>query len=280
MNDQIIRIGKSKNSIIQHGTFNDRIYLMRLADGDLPDIIDELNQLAQEHNYSKIFCKVPREHETPFLDEGYQNEARIPRYYNGQEDVFFMSKFLDPERGRMKDPETIKKVLETAQGKKSKATSPPLENQFQFRIADETDVRAITEVYQQVFATYPFPIHQQDYIKKTMQANVIYFGIWQDDKLVALSSAEMDHVGKNVEMTDFATLPSYRGHGFAAFLLSKMEHKTATMGFKTAYTIARAVSFGMNITFAKMGYEYGGTLVNNTNISGHIESMNIWYKYL
>ena len=51
-------------------------------------------------------------------------------------------------------------------------------------------------------------------------------------------------------------------------------------GLKTAYTIARAVSAGMNRTFAKSGYTFAGTLVNNTHISGHIQSMNIWWKDL
>ena len=37
---------------------------------------------------------------------------------------------------------------------------------------------------------------------------------------------------------------------------------------------------GMNITFAKHGYHYAGTLNNNTNICGRIESMNVWYKSL
>ncbi|PLX31824.1 MAG: putative beta-lysine N-acetyltransferase, partial [Ignavibacteria bacterium] len=30
----------------------------------------------------------------------------------------------------------------------------------------------------------------------------------------------------------------------------------------------------------KAGYEYTGTLVNNTNISGQIENMNVWFKTL
>ena len=38
--------------------------------------------------------------------------------------------------------------------------------------------------------------------------------------------------------------------------------------------------YGMNITFAKQKYIFAGTLVNNTDISGGIESMNIWYKPL
>ena len=40
------------------------------------------------------------------------------------------------------------------------------------------------------------------------------------------------------------------------------------------------MSAGMNITFSKNGYKYGGTLVNNTDISGQIESMNVWFKNL
>jgi hypothetical protein len=44
------------------------------------------------------------------------------------------------------------------------------------------------------------------------------------------------------------------------------------------FTIARARSTGMNVTFAKNGYSFAGTLINNTNISGRIESMNVWYK--
>ncbi|MFW5803052.1 MAG: hypothetical protein ACOCWJ_03955 [Verrucomicrobiota bacterium] len=51
-------------------------------------------------------------------------------------------------------------------------------------------------------------------------------------------------------------------------------------GLRTAYTIARALSPGMNITVARCGYTFAGTLTNNTNISGQIESMNIWHKSL
>lgn len=36
----------------------------------------------------------------------------------------------------------------------------------------------------------------------------------------------------------------------------------------------------MNVTFSKLNYNYGGTLINNTNISGDLESMNVWYKIL
>jgi putative beta-lysine N-acetyltransferase len=90
----------------------------------------------------------------------------------------------------------------------------------------------------------------------------------------------MDIQSGNTEMTDFATLPEYRGKGLSAFLLRLMESEVKKRQIKTTYTIARAPSFGMNITFSKMGYSYSGTLINNTNIFGHFENMNVWYKLL
>lgn len=49
---------------------------------------------------------------------------------------------------------------------------------------------------------------------------------------------------------------------------------------KTAFTIARALSYPINATFARAGYAWAGTLVNNTNICGGFESMNVWYRAL
>jgi putative beta-lysine N-acetyltransferase len=123
-----------------------------------------------------------------------------------------------------------------------------------------------------------------------MNENFIYFSIQKNDEIVALSSSEMDIDSQNVEMTDFATLSEYQGNGFAYYLLYKMEEEMIKRNIKVAYTISRAISYGINIIFAKMGYKYGGTLYNNTNISvdkttsrntsGNFESMNIWYKFL
>ena len=81
-------------------------------------------------------------------------------------------------------------------------------------------------------------------------------------------------------MTDFATLPDARGNGYALQLLFFLEQEIKERGILTAYTIARAVSPGMNVTFGKADYRFGGRLHNNTDISGNIESMNVWYKSL
>jgi putative beta-lysine N-acetyltransferase len=98
--------------------------------------------------------------------------------------------------------------------------------------------------------------------------------------MIAASSSEMDQPERNTEMTDFATLPEARGQGLATALLGRMEADAAELGLSMAYTIARSPSYGMNITFARMGYAYAGRLKNNTNIGGDFESMNVWYKKL
>lgn len=272
------KIEKIRNSTIQHGKFNNRIYLMELAENDCPDIINELDELAHQNDYTKIFAKVRETFVDDFVDNGYEYEALIPGFFENGDKAYFLGKFFDENRTIITNKIKVEKVIATAQDKKLVDTPLNLESGFEYRIATKLDVQDMVEIYKEVFPTYPFPIHDTDYIKKTMDENIIYFGIWKDKKLVALSSSEMDPEEKNVEMTDFATLPEYRGHGFALFLLDKMERKMVELGIQTFYTIARAVSFGMNITFAKMGYKYTGTLKNNTNISGHIESMNIWYK--
>lgn len=277
MGDRITKIG---NSLLQHGTYNNRIYLMKLAQDDYPTIINELEQFALQEGYTKICGKIPAFATDGFREHGYIVEATIPKFYQGVEDVYFMSKFLSAARRKNNKAEEIKQVLAVASDKSSTQPVPMLNPKFHYRICELADIPKLVRVYKKVFATYPFPIDDPDYIAKTMADNVQYFAIWEHDFPVALSSSEMDLKSRNVEMTDFATLPEYRGMGFSHYLLHKMEAEMRTKGFLVAYSIARSLSFGMNITFAKMGYTYSGTLVNNTNISGNFESMNIWYKFL
>ena len=276
MSDCITKIGRS---LIQHGKFNDRIYLMSLDNTDYPGILHEMDVIAQENQYSKIFAKIPTYALDGFLDAGFIEEATIPGFFNRQADAFFMGKFLDPRRQIERFPQKVTEIIDTAQAK-GPAEIFPIPQGLTYKIAGKEDAGAICAVYKEVFETYPFPIHDPDYIRQTMDENFIYFTLWDGDKLAAVSSTEIYPAYSNVEMTDFATLPSYRGNGGAQFLLQKMEEEMRARGIVNAYTIARAYSFGMNITFARNVYQFGGTLTNNTNISGSMESMNVWFKSL
>ena len=277
----IDKVEQSGASCIQHGKGNDRVYLMKVSADDCPSVINYAVKLAFAHDYSKIFAKAPDACLRFFAQKGFVVEARIPKLFNGETDGYFLSKFMSADRELEQEESTVKKVLSTAKSRFIEVVPAlQLEEPYTWRVMQKQDVEKMAELYKMVFKTYPFPIDDPSYLAKTMDENVVYHGIWQGDNVIALSSAEIDFAGQNVEMTDFATHPDYRGHGFAAYLLDRMEDDVRNSGLQTAYTIARAYSYGMNITFAKHGYTFAGTLTNNTQISGRLESMNVWYKSL
>ena len=59
-----------------------------------------------------------------------------------------------------------------------------------------------------------------------------------------------------------------------------MEEDVLKEGINLAYATARSLSYPVNTIFTRGGYFYGGTLVNNANICGSFESLNVWYKPL
>lgn len=277
MNNTISKIGKS---IIQHDKENDRVYLMKLHKDDISYITNSLEELSKQKGYTKIFVKIPSGAKSTFFEKNYCIEAIVPNLYKGKDDGLFMAKYFSEDRHEKKDKEIINNVLDKAKENKNTKKDYHLPKYLSYRKACAEDAKIIAEFYKDIFKTYPFPIHDYKYILKTMNENVIYFTIWHNDKLIAISSSEMDEEKLNVEMTDFGTNPKYRGNGLAIYLLDKMEEEMKNRGIKTAYSIARSISYGMNITFSKSCYTFAGTLINNTNISGGIESMNVWYKEL
>jgi putative beta-lysine N-acetyltransferase len=267
-----------KGSIIQHGKHNDRVYLMKLDERDADDILNILSALANINKYSKLFCKVSKNLAPLFFADGYILEACIPKFYNNKDDVFFVSKFLNTDRQLNVEKNQLidlSKLLSNKPKEKKIQTSS-----YSIRKLNDSDIEQIVAIYREVFESYPFPINNPGYIRKTMNDNVQYFGAENNGVLVALASSEMDLKGSNVEMTDFATLPAHAGNSIATMLLNAMEIEMKNQGIKTLYTIARLNSIPMNITFLRSNYHYSGTLIMNTNIAGKIESMNVLYKHI
>jgi len=275
--DSMIRM---TGALLQHGPSSDRVYLMKLASPDVPRIIRFMEQLASTNGYSKLFAKVPGQAEGWFRAQGFKVEARVPGMFNGEQDGCFMAKYPKRERSVISHPKLVQKVLSTAR-EQSVHSGRSLPEGWKTGTMKPEDAQTMADLYRHVFETYPFPIHDPEYLRSTMDSHVRYFGIRDDaGRLTALASAEMDCLAGNVEMTDFATLAECRGKGLASILLAHMEKEMAKAGIDTAYTIARAHATGMNIVFARQGYAFAGTLPNNTQIKGDLESMNVWYKPL
>jgi putative beta-lysine N-acetyltransferase len=273
--DEIIHLG---HSLVQHGPANDRVYLMKLAPEDLPGIANDVYELGRRHGYSKLFAKVPADAMSHFTDLGFVDEARVPFMHKGERAGYFMSKYLDQGRAIPRNIERISAVLDQAERKRHE----PLaltggEEILRLRLGDADE---LAELYGAVFETYPFPLDDPSYIRQAMIADTAFFGIVSEGRIVAAASVELDMEWRCAEMTDFATRPEFRAKGAAGRLLATMEEASRDINIEVAYTIARAESFGMNIVFARAGYTFGGTLHNNTQIAGKLESMNVWHKQI
>lgn len=280
-NSSVDVVEKIGASVIQHGKSNDRIYLMKLSASDMPDITGKIVDMAAEKGYSKIFAKIPALYAPEFLNNGFEIEAFIPDFFNGLEDALFLAKYFTPSRRRKPADKLSWLSGFLMDFYSSPPEQPPrLDAGPEIIPLGEEHLGEMAQLYDEVFESYPFPIHKPEYLLETMRDNVYYFGIFSKGNLVGLSSSETDRSNLNTEMTDFAVHPSYRKQNLAYYLLRHMEKEMKSLGFKTAYTIARLNSPGMNKTFMKAAYKYSGTLINNTQISGSLESMNIWYKKL
>lgn len=276
--DQMIEL--SCGSLIQHGVHNKRIYLMKIGDNVSDSLPHDLIAMARQKQYSKIFAKVPEDALSIFANAGYSVEAQIPGLFNGAVKGCFMGFYTDDMRAVEDDAQGLDDIRQLAESKTGTPVTPLDKDMFTLRPCVPADAGRMAEIYAEVFSSYPFPVYDPEFLLETMRSHVDYFGVEHKGKLIAIASAEMDEASASVEMTDFAALPDFRGYGLAVHLLALMEEAMRDKHILTAYTIARAASPGMNITFARLNYVYGGRLKNNTNISGSIESMNVWYKAL
>jgi putative beta-lysine N-acetyltransferase len=267
-------------ALVQHGPHNDRIYLMQLHTADPYRIAAALDVLGRREGYGKIFAKIPAPAWPAFESAGYVREAEVPGFYNGRTSGYFIAKYLRAERRRIAPGERPSAQFAVPGGGPDRPVRHRHDAQRPVIACRTADAHELSRIYRRVFKTYPFPVHRADYLKRMMKEGVRYFAVRVEGRLAAAAAAEVARREQYAEMTDFATLPGHRGRGLAGRLLRHMEKRVRTFDVKTAFTIARAASPGMNAVFRKHGYRYAGLLRNNTQISGRLESMAVWYKPL
>lgn len=273
--DRIEQIGNSK---IQHGPYNDRLYLMELDREDFPSILPAMEKICAQKGYGKTFAVIPEEFAPQFLEEGYREEARIPGFFQGRQDGLFMGKYH--REARAAKPEEALYRFKRIIGNQRPLMRGRLPKGYEYVRLSPSRAGEAAALYGKVFEAYPFPITDPAYLTKTMEEDFLYFGVLHRGKLVAAASAELKLDTQAAEMSDFAVDPAHRGERLGIHLLRPLEEAAKGKGIRTAYTIARLNSIGINTVFKRSGYSYAGTLLNNTRISSGIESMNVWYKTL
>ncbi|MBM7584233.1 putative beta-lysine N-acetyltransferase [Bacillus pakistanensis] len=244
--------------------------------GNLYTLNDRILEIARLERVEKIIIKSRNEHIHLLLELGFQLEGVVNGYFNGG-DAYFVSKFLETNRREnqfwIKEDEIIAGVrgldreelfIEGGRIKKAKIDDAP----------------RLSKLYQEVFEIYPVPLQEQDYLEDCLNSGTIFLFVEEGGEIVSAASAEINTQYSNVEMTDCATLPKHRGKGYMKQLLLALEIELKSKNIYCAYTIARALSFGMNAAFHQLDYRYRGRLVNNCYIFDKMEDMNIWVKDL
>ena len=260
--------------------YNRRLKVVDYTATDYRALCGRLIWLANANEYDKIFVKAKRNDWQEFLCLGFVLEGILKYYYRG-EDAYVLSRFSSLERALSQRVISETDLIETLMRQDRDYSPPPLSDGHQSILCAEEHIPELVALYRRVFKTYPSPLTHPDYIQQTMRRNLLYRAVIDlDSHVISAASSEVDGKHSNAELTDCATLPEYRGRGLMHHLIQTLEMDLVEREIKTGYSLARARSHGMNRVFYRLGYEYSGRLINNCDIYGQFEDMNIWVKLL
>lgn len=258
---------------------NRRVKLHVYDSSKIREMDQVLRKLAEESDATKLIVYGKKADVEEWQSLGYRLEGVIEGFFHG-ENAQMLSSYLTEERAASVAPELAEEILALSLSKKGAGDEKPLPPGYAMREADPSDAEELAQLYGLVFATYPTPMDDPAYVRKTMDEGTRYMVVEHEGKIACAASAEVSERMGSAEMTDCATHPDHAGKGLLQPLFTALERKMEECGIYYLYTLTRAQSPGMNVTAAKMGYEYRGRLINNCTIFSGFEDMNIWVKPL
>ena len=259
--------------------YNRRLKVIDYEANDFSAMMQRLAWLARSNDFDKIFVKARHNDFQLFLSHGYMMEGILRYYFNG-EDAYVLSRFSSSDRVQSDDLLNEAKLVEELIYHSERSPAKPLDPEVEIIHARPRHIPQLVTIYRSVFESYPSPLTNPDYIKSTMEHNVLYRLALKNGEAVAAASADISFKYSNAEMTDCATIPEGQGKGLMQHILMRLEQDLKERDIMTAYTLARGMSVGMNRVFYRLGYEFSGRLINNCDIFGKFEDMNIWVKDL
>lgn len=260
--------------------YNKRIKVLNYKALDYRSMVMKLRFLAEANRFDKIWITASKEDWEQFLRYGYVLEGLL-KYANRGRTAFMMSKFRSQKR--LHSPELMQETLliEEIMDRTRREGPRDLPEGYQLDFAREEDIDGMLALYRHVFKTYPSPLTYREYLVAILHRDAIFRVIRDPSgRVVSVSSAELDTTHRSAELTDCATHPDERGKGLMSVLLDALEADLRKAGYFCAYTLARARSYGMNAAFHALGYEFNGRMINNCDIYGAFEDMNLWVKNL
>lgn len=261
--------------IVEEG--NKRLVVNGYAHGTKPSLFSRhLIDVANQKKLEKIWLWALPADVSEFLQGGFRMEGSL---FRGEYDEFVVSLayYVSEVRGHSDMLQAESDIIHSVRMKPIKQ-SQGLPPEIELKLLNETFAPQISQVLTNVFTSYPTPVENPHYVRSLIQQGNIFAGAFSQDRLIGVAAAYPDPMLKRCEMTDCATLEEYRGHSLSERLLRILEHEVQKRGSFNLYTLARAQSYGMNRVFHKLGYEYQGQLINNCDIAGSFQDMNLWSR--
>jgi beta-lysine N6-acetyltransferase len=217
-------------------------------------------------------------------DRGWERRGLVPegwirRYFVDGSDAMVWSCFIDEDRRRNPREAEEDQIVRLARRKANGKAVTDLPRGCESRIAKVPDASAVSGLLERTFRDYPDPVDVKT-VEGWIRDGSRHFRIVErNGELVACASAEVDRTNRSAELTDCATLPEMRGKGLMTAILKRLEADCSSeLGITDFYTLARAGEAGINIAFARLGYDFTARLVNNCRMPDGWESMNAWCR--
>lgn len=185
---------------------------------------------------------------------------------------------MDPDRRSNTNLAVEEAILWQIEQKTDCRNISKLPVQLHMKTVEPEEAPTLADLYAGTFDTYPTPVTDPEYLGKTMGTGTVYIGVYDHGRMISAASGIIDRNNLAAEISDCATHPEYRGMGLMQILIAAVETELSRRGVIALYSLARAMSPGMNSVLYKSGYTFRGRFINNCHICGRFEDMNLWTK--
>jgi beta-lysine N6-acetyltransferase len=257
---------------------NERIKVSRYRyQGVVAPLADFLVETAREHGVGMIVVPALEADWQDFLTRGFALEGRVDTFFRGAP-AHFMAYFLNGERQNSDRHEEKQRLLQAIL-EQPREPAGDLPEGYELVVAGVEMAGELAAVYDRVFETYPSPLTDPEYVRELIESGEgVFMAVLSDGQIASAAAAEVDREWRNAEMTNCATLPDFRGEGLMQVLIAALEQEMEQQSIPCLYSMARALSFGMNRVLHRLGYTFRGRLVNHAHIGGGFEDLNLWER--
>lgn len=237
--------------------------------------LKKIIHFASKEYLSKVICNCDIKFFEYFVDVGFQLEGKIDSYFKGR-DAFIMSYFISINKIKHSNHENRELLLKQNLNTKNKFVYNVNNLKYFIRDANKNDIKQMIALFSKCSSL----IYNEEYLKKTMNETVLYKVAVDNDKIICIASANMDKKNLNAEITTCITDPNYMDKGILSDIIHFLELDLKRKKFITVYSLSRAINPTINFVLNKHNYKFRGRLINNCNIYGNFEDMNIWVKII